>query len=327
MILYYKMSTSEPAVESVLEEEPPVLEEEEKRKYQNVKQLNKVFLEFCDDLKKVVPANEHEKINTVANRINEKMTTKYYLDYFVRHSVIHVSSIADCDEAKCVEADFMVLSGFSFKKLFSYLDEKSKQTTWKYLHTFYILAHPNITLVLAKHSGHEHYEQIKVAGENHVENLEKILKSSGKYMEENMKGSAKDMEDMFLNSAIGDLAREISGEIDASELGDMENPQGLLASLMSGNIDETKGIGKIVSTVGEKLTSKLQNGQLDETKMFQEAQQMMGMMNMFSGGKGMSGMSGGMPDMSAMMNMMMGMDSSTKSKKKKNKKIVRNKHP
>ena len=63
-----------------------------------VENLNKIFLEFCDDLTNVVP--EFSKaLENAKKRIEEKPDTKYYLEYFflilfkllngqIKHSVI-----------------------------------------------------------------------------------------------------------------------------------------------------------------------------------------------------------------------------------------------
>jgi len=49
----------------------------------SVENLNKIFLEFCDDLENVV-SDKKDFIDNARNRVKEKPSTKYYLEYFFR---------------------------------------------------------------------------------------------------------------------------------------------------------------------------------------------------------------------------------------------------
>ena len=94
--------------------------------------------------------------------------------------------------------------------------------------------------------------------------------------------------DIFGTLWIGDLAKEIVNEIDPSLL-NPEDPNKLLGNLLSGNFDEENddsGIMNLVKNITGKIQDKITSGSLDETQLFNEAQNVM---KNFSkkGGKGM----------------------------------------
>lgn len=103
--------------------------------------------------------------------------------------------------------------------------------------------------------------------------------------------------DFLNNSKIGELAKEIAGEVDFSKI-DVSNQEKLfdIDAMFSG--DNTNGIGSMIGTVGQKITSKLENGDLDQTVLMNEALQMMSKMKMDN------------PLLNSMMNNVMGGDKS-----------------
>ena len=58
-----------------------------------VENLNKVFLEFCDDVLNVVPAYENA-IENARKRVLEKEDTKYYLEYFFHDYLVNFLKIS-----------------------------------------------------------------------------------------------------------------------------------------------------------------------------------------------------------------------------------------
>ena len=100
--------------------------------------------------------------------------------------------------------------------------------------------------------------------------------------------------DIMKNTKIGNLAKEISETIDVSKL-NIENPEELLnvENIFNGG-GSNNVIGDIIKTVGDQISSKIQNGELNQEELMTEALGMMCNLNM-----------GGENDMmSQMMNMM-----------------------
>lgn len=102
------------------------------------------------------------------------------------------------------------------------------------------------------------------------------------------------------NSKIGDLASEISKEINLS---DLENPMDMFN--LENLSDNSSVLGSIVSKVGTKIQGKMASGEMDPQDLLKEA---MGLFSSFQGASapGGGGAPAGMPDLSSMMSAMMG---------------------
>ena len=99
---------------------------------------------------------------------------------------------------------------------------------------------------------------------------------------------------LFEGTLIGNLAKELSQEIDPSEFGEINNPMELMQKLFLGGDNK---LGNIMGKVMGKLDQKMKNGDVDKNKLMTEAQKMMGsMMGSMMGNNG--------SDMMNMMNMM-----------------------
>ena len=287
----------------------------------SVENLNKVFLEFCDDLENVIP-DKLEYINNARKRIQDKPSTKYYLEYFFRHCLPFASSITSCDIQKL--SNMNIMHGITFGDVYGDgLQLASRHALWRYLHTFYLLVQsfPKVNKIVEKYQENPNINLIKTALNSHDQNLTNIMNSSGKFAEEILReqaskqpeGSAPDMsqflngmdekkfEEQFLNSSIGDLAKEISQDLSSDDLKCMENPDDLMKNLMGGN--GGGGLANIIQKVSDKLQNKMKSGELNEEALMKEATSMMGMLNP---AMGKMACGGGMGDLFSMMGGMMG---------------------
>lgn len=305
----------------------------------SVENLNKIFLEFCDDLDNVVP-DLSSYVENARKRIKDKPSTKYYLEYYFRHCMPYAEDITKCN----VEGleNMNMIHGVKFGKVYkSGLQVSSRHALWRYMHTFYLLvqSYPKISKIVEKYADNENIETIKTALASHDENLKNIMSSSAVFAEEIIKeqvknqpeGKMPDMssfldgmdekkfEENFLNSGIGNLAKEISEGLSQDDIKCMENPEDLMKNLMGGG-GEGGGLGNIIQKVSSTLQNKMASGELNEEALMKEATNMMGMlspaMQQMGGGKG--GM-GGMGDLFSMMGGMMG-----GGKKKKKKRTHKN---
>jgi len=330
----------------------------------SVENLNKIFLEFCDDLSNVIPEYK-EAINNAKKRIEENPSTKYYLEYFFRHCIPYSLDITSTNPENLKEMN--LVHGVKFKHVWDkeisfaskhalwrylhtfyflvqsypkldrviekYADNEisfaSKHALWRYLHTFYFLvqSYPKLDRVIEKYADNENIGKIKFALEQHDTNVQNIMKASERFAADALRETGsipnlgkcfegmdeKKFEEKFLNSSIGNLAKEISEDLDVNDLKCMENPDDLLKTLVGGGGDG-KGLGNIIHKISDKLQTKLSNGQLSEDALMKEATQMMGMLNpalQSMGGKG------GMGDLFSMMGGLMGAGGGKKKGKKK----------
>ena len=118
------------------------------------------------------------------------------------------------------------------------------------------------------------------------------------------------MEKMFEGSLIGNLAKELSEEIDPKDLGDIKNPSDIFSALFNQEQSSGSGLGNIMNTVVKKLDSKMKSGELNQEQLFSEAQNMIGNSNLFGPLQQMGAMAG--------MNMMGNQGKKNKKNKKKN---------
>lgn len=109
--------------------------------------------------------------------------------------------------------------------------------------------------------------------------VEKIMNTA----EEELEDKSDEQGDTFgalpnlFNGPIGELAKEITQEIDPSTI-NLDNPQELLQNLMSGNFDldnDKTGLGNLVKNVTEKVQSRLASGSLNQEELVNQANNLM----------------------------------------------------
>ncbi len=312
----------------------------------SVENLNKIFIEFCDDLV-LVNSSKTESIDNSKKRIIENASTKYYLEYFFRHCIPYSNAITSCNSDQL--NDMNLLHCIKFGEIYANcLSLSSKHALWRYLHTFYLLiqSYTKLDKIIEKYETHENITKIKDALANHDDNLKNIMASSAKFAEDILKEQATKQEagagagslpnlfegmdegkfeEKFMNSSIGNLAKEISQDLDLSDLQNLESPDDLMKSFMNGG---NGGLGNIIQKVSSKLQTKLASGDLNEEALMKDATQMMGMLNPalqsmglggMGGGKGGKGMDG-MGNLFSMMGGLMGGGGGGKKKKHSKKK-------
>jgi uncharacterized protein YeeX (DUF496 family) len=123
--------------------------------------------------------------------------------------------------------------------------------------------------------------------------------------------------DGLMNGKIGSLAKEIASEA-SKELGDIENPEEFMSSLMK----NPKKIMDLVKNIGGKLEDKIKKGDLKESELLEEAKEIMEKMKDMPGMKEMMskmGM-GGKMDFKGMANKLQESLKMSKTKERLNKK-------
>jgi hypothetical protein len=83
--------------------------------------------------------------------------------------------------------------------------------------------------------------------------------------------------DSLLSGHIGQLASEIAGEIDTTNL-ENSNPSEMIQNLLSGNLNNDSPVLQLVHQISNKIQNKLTSGEVNEMELFEEAQGAMKMM-------------------------------------------------
>merc|ERR1711935_550328 len=164
-------------------------------------------------------------------------------------------------------------------------DESIKNTIWDYLQTLYVIGETIIN------------DSNKI--KSLVENLNK--KRNNEPQDENESEENKDImnmlqnlsdkkkpinfdESMLDNGMIGNLAKELAGDINLDDMNlNLDNSDGstpnigdIFGKIMSG--DNPMKFMNLIQNVGQKIQTKLSDGNLDQSKLLDEAQNMMGML-------------------------------------------------
>jgi hypothetical protein len=206
--------------------------------------------------------------------------------------------------------------------------EKTKKTIWKYLQ---MLLFSVVEQVDSKESFGDTSKLFEAIKEEDLQ--KKIMESmdemknlfSGDFSNNmsDMSGDFMDGEklkshlDGLMNGKIGNLAKEIASEA-SKELGDIENPEEFMSSLMK----NPKKIMDLVKNIGGKLEDKIKKGDLKESELLEEAKEIMEKMKDMPGLKEMMskmGM-GGKMDFKGMANKLQETLKMSKTKERLNKK-------
>lgn len=307
------------------------------------KEFNRIAKELCIDISRKYDSFADTCEETIENiDENGENEGSFYMEYYVNNVLPHIEVIAKCDEEGCFRDKVCILDDVSLKHIFnSGITVHNKQIIWKYLHTLYVLFQsiPNVRETYPQSV--KYLDMKDVIVKEIVKSRKRLteeIEAEKKELEENVKKMEDKVKESFgddmMNSSIGNLAKEISEEIDLKDLESMENPAELFGALFSGGKGgDNDKINNLFGKVGDKLSTKMKNGEIDEQKLFSEATNMMsglgGLFGQMGGEKG--GSAGGMPDLSKMMsslgglsgmaNMMGGGMNSRKMRRKMDKKM------
>ena len=155
-----------------------------------------------------------------------------------------------------------------------------KNTIWKYLQTLLVIGETIISdsdkiksLVdnLQKtRSGEELNEDISDENKEMLNMLKNLSENSKNKIDENM----------LSEGLIGNLAKELAEDINMDDLnldiGENENVGDIFGKIMSG--DNPMKFMNLIQNVGNKIQTKLEDGNIDQSKLLSEATNMMGML-------------------------------------------------
>jgi len=297
------------------------------------------YVRFFESVKTITPELFEEKNPTLPEAEEDKLT------FFVKNWYPHMTDVSNGNmkyfESKGVNP--YVFQNLKFLDLTGKVNQKNKDVIWEYLHSLYALSisskftKENFTNYEAKDSDtneeKELMNEIKKAIENfpdlvanmvswrrekkeREEREDKEDNSEKKDNTSNTPGDTPPIDEKFLeNSALAKLAKEISDEINPNEIldmnedmKDMDNPMKLFQSLLSG--DKEKGVGKLMTTVCDKLKNKMESGEVNQEDLLSEATTLLQSMGGLGGGNRGDGKgSNSSPDLAGMMSMMQNLSS------------------
>ena len=317
----------------------------------NTDRFNEVYKQFISNIIKRFKLGEKELMKSIDKNIEENNT--YYLDFFIKHLLSHIDEVSACnlDFFKYNDSSILLCDDLEFKEIIAKL-QKGKNTDndfhkiCTYIMTLYLVLLKDENkiekYINANYCDYESYSQmISVinskdsivenwkANNNDKNEEEQNKKVEEKKKEEQEKESNSSSSTPFPfgdieNTQIGKLAGELAEKIEKDgniEMPNITNPSDIFSMMFSG--DKNNPIGNIMNTVCTELDSKIKNGELDQGKLFNEAQGLMGSSGMFNPEELMKNM-GGMANMPGMPNFNKPKET-TKSENKNKIKIKRKK--
>lgn len=280
------------------------------------------YVRFFESVKSISSDLFTEKDTNQEPSLPEKDDDK--LLFFVKNWYPHMKE-ASCGNLEYFETKGVnpfVFQNLKFLDLISKVNQQNRNVIWEYIHSLYALSVSN---KITKET-FSNYEEIETETDEEKELMKNIKRAIDDFpefvanmvtwrrenKEENNKEENKStpINEKFLeNSSLAKLAKEISDEINPNEIldiegdmKDMNNPMKLFQSLLSG--DKNKGIGKLMTTVCDKLKNKMDSGEVNQEDLLSEATTLLQNMGGLGGAD-----SKGNSDISGMMSMMQSMAS------------------
>lgn len=257
-------------------------------------QFNNCLVEFISKLRIILGHCEAVDL--------KKLVTKYYKYY--RHEVKenrriefieefcgflskYQEEVSTCDENLFSEEEqyypgqpIELFKGIDFKLLWKVegLNDNSKQSIWKYLHTLYVIGNH----VLKENNRQQNLRQKQKAL---LKNMMQSLKMEKEIAEEadrlNEEERQRDLEgqfsldslqELFGDNIVADIAIDVVKELKSSIVDqEFDSPMMAIKSLMSNKGGKWK---QIMNNVGLKLKAKMKEKNIDEKKLYEEAMKM-----------------------------------------------------
>lgn len=175
-------------------------------------------------------------------------------------------------------SDIFIIKTVNFSDLWKKdISKTNREKIWEYIQTLYVLGETIISDTEKVKKLVENIKNINSGEETQNEDTEllDVIKKLSKDKETLNNSNIDD--DFINNSLIGNLAKELSDEINIDNMNineNMENVDDIFSNLLSG--DNPMKFMNLVQSVGEKINNKVNSGNLDQEKLISEAGQMMG---------------------------------------------------
>lgn len=251
-----------------------------------------VFKSFINDIIKVYPEYQdtiQETYGSILSIESCKIEDNELLKEFLERVHKLNKKITNKDETLFTE-DSLILTNISSKEMWDQkISYKTKETIWKYLQTFCLLAlnhqsnqelqtalsslNDNKTIEITDKKIASDVKKIKKMSENIKEPIAEDMSTTEEPAPEstNETNPFSDMDNLLNGSEIGKIAKEVSESLDIESMlgGDSGNPMEMFQKLMSGD-----AMGKIMGTIHNVVNEKSEKGLLNESDMLSEAEGM-----------------------------------------------------
>tara|TARA_B100000686_G_scaffold351790_1_gene451605 strand:- start:1720 stop:2646 length:927 start_codon:yes stop_codon:yes gene_type:complete len=241
--------------------------------------VNKVFKSFIDDIIVVFPEYKKRLVSYYKEAIESNKKDHPKIVEFLEN-MNEISDQVVNKDVTLFESDPIILQNISFKLIWNGdISDQTKNSIWKYLQTFCIIniqsesTNEKISEVLKLIDSKE-----KVKDKETVKTMKKLkklnetfdIKELEKVIDENpdsISDGVNQMDTLFENTSIGQIAKEITQDLDIENM----IGNGGIGDLLSGG-----GIANIMKTISSKMSDK--EGQFDNDQLMKEASNICGSM-------------------------------------------------
>tara|TARA_B110000285_G_scaffold196831_1_gene228043 strand:- start:8 stop:907 length:900 start_codon:yes stop_codon:yes gene_type:complete len=251
-----------------------------------IEKFNFYLKTFLQELITIFPENKDsftQNYSLVLETDNVN-SDEYVKEYMLGVSPYHSDISQKNNKLFLGDNELKFLRDTDFRNLWTKdLSDSTRENIWKYLQTLYVLGKKivpeddDVNQMLNELNALNNDEQTKSNIENHQKEMMDMIENISKITEkEQEKGDKPGVQQLFNNGIISDIAKELTNELDLDKL-DLGNPQNMneaFSNIMGGA--GGNNFFDLISKVGEKIQSKVESGQINQTDLISEAQKMMG---------------------------------------------------
>ena len=259
----------------------------------NIEYFNNYLKMFVENIIETFPEFKEPLTEYYGEVLGEESSSDdKHVKRFMRKMKEHKTHISQKSDQLFSES-ICILKNIDFKEIWERedLSENNRATIWEYIQTLFVLGETIISdcdrvqnLIKNFRKLRETMDGSQDSSNGESSNIGEEPSEEDKEMLEMLKNLTENKnteplpETFFTDGMIGKLAQELSEEIDVNSLNmNMDNANSvddIFGNLMGG--DNPMKFMNLLQSVGQKIQSKVESGALNQEKLVEEAQSMMG---------------------------------------------------
>jgi hypothetical protein len=241
-----------------------------------LKQFIENIMETFDEYKEIIQEYYKELLET------ERCSDDKYVKRFLKKTKDFKTNISEENDDMFKE-DIYLLKNVNFKTLWTSgeISENNKKKIWEYLQTLYVLSE---TIINDTQTISDLVKQFKNVKEVDEEASDPSIDKDVFNMLKNLSSSNNNIDNLFTETGmIGKLADELTNELDIGnmdlgvDIDGNKNMDEIFSTLING--ENSLKFMNLIQTVGNKIQTKIQKGEIDATDLLSEAQNVMSNFN------------------------------------------------
>lgn len=250
----------------------------------NIEYFNSQLKKFVNDISTTFPEYNDVLNNYYSDLLNNDICNEdKYVKRFMRKTKDIKTQISKKDSS-IFEEDIFILKNVNFRELWNKedLSKTNRDSIWDYIQMLFVIGQ---TIISDTSKINDLMAQFKSMKDGEIEDSpsniedEAMLDMLKNLSDSSNVGNNNIDENLLQDGMIGKLAEELSSEINMDLNIDENNTNSVndvFSNLMNG--DNPMKFMNLIQTVGSKIQNKVSSGELNQEKLLEEAQSMMGML-------------------------------------------------